>query len=129
MRLVVITLLALILMGARQAPPSVSLEEVANEIREQGILHEKIVLAQAVHETGWFKCTKCSLDRNNLFGWRLNHKYMEFDTWQESVAYYARWQKRHYKGGNYYDFLKKKGFATDPNYIKKLKKYKFKYKY
>jgi len=129
MRLVVITLLALILMGARQAPPSVSLEEVANEIREQGILHEKIVLAQAVHETGWFKCTKCSLDRNNLFGWRLNHKYMEFDTWQESVAYYARWQQRKYKGGNYYKFLEDSGFATDPKYVEKLKKYKFKYKY
>jgi flagellum-specific peptidoglycan hydrolase FlgJ len=129
MRLAIIALLASLLMGEGNTSPSISLEDVANEIRKHGILHEKIVLAQAVHETGWFECTDCSLDKNNIFGWRWKGRYMEFDTWQESVAYYARWQDRHYKGGNYYEFLKKKGFATDPNYIKKIKKLKFRYKY
>lgn len=129
MRLAIIALLASLLMGEGNTSPSISLEDVANEIRKHGILHEKIVLAQAVHETGWFECTDCSLDKNNIFGWRWKGRYMEFDTWQESVAYYARWQDRHYKGGNYYEFLKKKGFATDPSYIKKIKKLKFRYKY
>lgn len=129
MRMLSIIIVALFIGVGQEKPTSIDIVDVINEIRSHGIKHEKIVLAQAVHETDWFKCRLCSLDKNNMFGWRWKHHYMEFDTWQESVAYYARWQQRHYKGGNYYEFLKKKGFATDPKYIEKLKKYKFKLKF
>jgi len=112
-----------IILGADSSAP-LMVSEVAKEIKEQNIKFPKIVLAQALHETGNFKCKSCSLDRNNLFGFRYKKKYLEFDNWEESVAYYARWQSRHYKGGDYYEFLKDVGYATDPEYINRLKRFK-----
>jgi len=87
-----------------------------------GVKHADIAVRQSVLETGWYKCTNCSLDNNNLFGF-ISSKggYMKFDTWQESVKEYAVWQKRFYKGGDYYEFLKRIGYAEDPSYINKLK--------
>jgi flagellum-specific peptidoglycan hydrolase FlgJ len=86
-----------------------------------GVKHVDIVVRQSVLETGWYKCTKCSLDKNNLFGFFYKGKYLEFETWQESVKYYYWWQSKLYKGGDYHVFLKRIGYATDPNYINKLK--------
>ena len=40
---------------------------------------------------------------------------------EESVKYYADWQRRHYKGGDYYEFLIKKGYAEDEGYTLKLR--------
>ena len=48
-------------------------KEVLAELKKQHILFPKIVLAQSILETGWYKCENCSMDQNNLFGlW--NHK-------------------------------------------------------
>ena len=110
------------LMGAGGSAP-LTKNNVAKEIRLQGIKHENIVLAQALHETGNFSCNKCSLDKNNLFGFRYKKKYLEFDHWEESVTYYAKWQDRHYKSGDYYEFLKDVGYATDTTYNQKLKRF------
>ena len=87
-----------------------------------GVKHVDIVVRQSVLETGWYKCNNCSLDNNNLFGF-ISSKggYMKFDTWQDSVKEYAVWQRRFYKGGDYHSFLKRIGYAEDPNYIDKLK--------
>ena len=112
-----------IILGADSSAP-LMVSEVDKEIKEQNIKFPKIVLAQALHETGNFKCKSCSLDRNNLFGFRYKKKYLVFDNWKESVVYYARWQSRHYKGGDYYEFLKDVGYATDPEYINRLKRFK-----
>jgi len=68
--------------------------EVYTELLKQNVKHPDIVLAQSILETGWYKCKDCSLDKNNLFG----DKYKD-----------------------YYDFLSKIGYASDPNYINKLK--------
>lgn len=103
---------------------SQTLDSVKAYINQTDLQHKEIVLSQSIEETGWYNCTNCSLDRNNLFGWYYKKKYLEFDTWQESIDYYVRWQKRHYKGGDYYEFLKKVGFATNPNYIRNLKRIK-----
>ena len=93
---------------------------------EEGVLFPDIVLRQAIQETGWFKCNNCSLAKNNIFGFYYKKKYISYDNWQECVRYYKRWQGRHYKGGDYYAFLKKVGFATDPAYVKRLKAIKVK---
>ena len=98
-----------------------SLDSVRDYINATDLQHKEIILRQAIQETGWFECTNCSMDRNNLFGWYYKKKYLVFDTWQESIDYYCRWQKRHFKGGDYYKFLKDRGFAVDPLYIKKIK--------
>jgi len=101
-----------------------TVDNLREALENEGVQHAEIVLRQAILETGWFKCTSCSLSRNNIFGFWYKKKYIEFDTWQDCVAYYKRWQDRHYKGGDYYAFLKKVGFATDPNYLKRLKSIK-----
>lgn len=73
---------------------------------EQDIAHPEIVTAQAILETGWLDCTNCCLDKNNIFGFYYKGSYLSFDTWEESVEYYKRWQEKRYHGErDYYDFL------------------------
>jgi len=99
------------------------------EIKNNNIEHADIVLKQSIWESGWFKCTNCSWRYNNPFGFRYkdwvtkdNPKgYIVFKTWKESVAYYARWQNRHYKGGDYYKFLEDRGYAADQSYVSNIK--------
>lgn len=108
---------------------TLSKETVYNEILNNDIQWPKIVLNQAIWETGHFKCEDCSLDYNNLFGMRTNscitssnpYGYIHYNTWQESVKAYAVWQKKWYKGGDYFEFLKEIGYAQDSLYIDKLK--------
>ena len=102
-------------------------DEVLKELKKQNVKHPKIVLAQSILETGWYDCENCSMDQNNLFGlWdHRNQKYFEYDIWQESIGGYKRgirykYLKKDYK--NYYHFLSEIGYATDPQYIIKLKK-------
>ena len=83
--------------------------------------HPEIVMAQAVLESGNFKCNNCSWDYNNPFGFFWRGEYKKWDSWQQSIIYYRNWQSKLYKGGDYYEFLKRVGYAEDPNYINKLK--------
>ena len=102
-----------------------TLENVELEIINKQIKHPEIVLRQAILETGWLKSYNAKV-RKNLFGfWNSKRKqYFVFECWQASVAYYKNWQDRHYKGGDYYEFLERIGYATDPDYVWKLKNIK-----
>jgi len=115
-----VVLLILCLIGKLS---SQTIESLRTQLNASEIQHKDIVLKQAILETGWLSSYSCK-NRHNLFGFRYRGKYLEFDTWQESVEYYSRWQKRHYKGGDYYKFLEDRGYATDPEYITKLKSIK-----
>ena len=85
--------------------PPLTIQNLIAEIEKNGIKYPKIVLAQAILETGWFKSPRTG-------------KYYEFNHWTESVkAYYTKVQYR-YKGGNYLLWLKKIGYAEDPGYIR-----------
>ena len=101
--------------------PELTIPNLLQEIRNNGILHERIVLAQAILETGWFTSSVCR-NKNNLFG-LTNPKtgnYYEFNHWTESVrAYYTKVQYR-YPGGNYLLWLDQIGYAEDPRYISSL---------
>ncbi len=97
------------------------LRKVKALIEKYDIQYPDIAFRQVIVETGWLKCEKCSLDRNNIFGFYWKKAYIEYDSWEDCVAYYKRWQDRHYKGGDYYKFLDDRGYATGPNYINKLK--------
>lgn len=108
--------------------PELTIPNLYQEIIRNGILHPRIVLAQAILETGWFRSPLC-LNRHNLFGLTnpKTGKYYEFNHWTESVrAYYTKVQYK-YKGGNYLLWLRDIGYAEDPRYvrevIKVLKKY------
>lgn len=81
--------------------------------------HPEIVTAQSVLETGHYKSYSCR-ERKNLFGLRYNHKYLEFDKWQDSCDAYMSKVQYKYNGGDYYKFLEELGYATDPEYVKKL---------
>lgn len=87
------------------------------------IKQPEIVLKQAILETGWFT-SKLLMKKNNLFAFRATKKYMRFDTWQESIDYYKRWQDDRYKNPkeNYYSFLMRIKYARTLEYIKTLKR-------
>lgn len=98
--------------------PELTISNLYTEIIRNGIRHPKIVLAQAILETGWFTSPVCR-NKHNLFGLTnpRTGKYFEFSHWTESVkAYYTKVQYR-YKGGNYLLWLRKIGYAEDPNYV------------
>lgn len=108
--------------------PELTIPNLYQEIIRNGIQHPRIVLAQAILETGWFRSPLCR-NRHNLFGLTnpKTGKYYEFNHWTESVrAYYTKVQYK-YKGGNYLLWLRNIGYAEDPRYIREvikvLKKY------
>lgn len=96
-------------------------EEGLMEALEYYDIHYKeIVYAQAILETGHFKSKGCRRD-NNLFGLRGKHYYV-YNHWAESVvAYKKKIQSRYKPGEDYYKFLKRIHYASDPNYTKLLK--------
>lgn len=98
--------------------PELTIPNLYKEIIRNGILYPKIVLAQAILETGWFRSSVCR-NKHNLFGLTnpRTGKYYEFNHWTESVrAYYTKVQYK-YKGGNYLLWLDEIGYAEDPKYI------------
>ena len=100
--------------------PELTIPNLYTEIKRNGILYPKVVLAQAILETGWFTSPLCR-DRHNLFGLTNPRpgKYYEFDHWSESVrAYYTKVQYKYKReDGNYLLWLKKIGYAEAPDYI------------
>ena len=83
--------------------PELTIPNLYAEIIRNGIRHPKIVLAQAILETGWFTSPVCR-NKHNLFGLTnpRTGKYFEFGHWTESVqAYYTLIPQHYYK----YNFL------------------------
>lgn len=98
--------------------PALTIPNLYKEIIRNGILYPKIVLAQAILETGWFRSSVCR-NKHNLFGLTnpRTGKYYEFNHWTESVrAYYTKVQYK-YKGGNYLLWLDEIGYAEGSDYI------------
>ena len=101
--------------------PELAIPNLYKEIIRNGILYPKIVLAQAILETGWFRSSVCR-NKHNLFGLTnpRTGKYYEFNHWTESVqAYYTKVQYK-YKGGNYLLWLDEIGYSENSNYIKTI---------
>lgn len=107
----------------RKELPALTIPNLYQEIIRNGIRHPKIVLAQAILETGWFRSPLCR-NRHNLFGLTnpKTGKYYEFNHWTESVrAYYTKVQYK-YTGGSYLLWLHKIGYAEDPRYVREVMK-------
>lgn len=106
--------------------PTLTIPNLYQEIIRNGIRHPKIVLAQAILETGWFRSPLCR-NRHNLFGLTnpKTGKYYEFNHWTESVrAYYTKVQYRYSQKKqinssdvDYLKWLRDIGYAEDPRYI------------
>lgn len=83
-----------------------------------------IVYSQAILETGNFTSKLC-VEHGNLFGIydSINYRYKHFSHWIKSVeAYKRRIQNRYKEGEDYYRFLLRINYASDPDYISKLKR-------
>ena len=97
--------------------------DVLKELKKQDVKFPEIVLAQSLLETGWYQCSGCSMDVNNLFGLynSKEKKYFPYANWKESIGGYKRGIQYKYKSGDYYKFLDEIGYASDPQYTIKLK--------
>lgn len=87
-----------------------------------GLQHPKIIVAQSILETGYYKSKGC-IEHNNLFGLydSKNRRYFRFTSWQESILAYKNKVQYKYNSGDYYHFLKRIRYAEDPEYIEKVK--------
>ena len=109
--------------------PELTIPNLLAEIKRNGIRHPKIVLAQAILETGWFRSSVCR-NKHNLFGLTnpRTKTYYEFNHWTESVrAYYTkvqyRWTRKHRDtkaDADYLRWLRDIGYAEDPGYIRAI---------
>ena len=100
-------------------------------LKHTDIICPQVVIKQAVIETNCGK-TGVGKTKNNLFGFKLSGIYMSFNTWEESICYYEKWQKKRlykyleYKnarGIDYYDFLWYIGYNDGKKYGSQGKEY------
>ena len=103
-------------------PKELNINNLYQMLDKYGILYPKIVVAQAILETGYFTSNIC-LNYNNLFGLRhpSDGSYYRFNNWEESVKAYRDYVQYKYKGGDYFGFLNRIGYASDPNYLSKVR--------
>jgi flagellum-specific peptidoglycan hydrolase FlgJ len=102
------------------------LDTISHYLDSLGVQEKQYVLAQAIWETGWFKCKNCAWSKGyNLFGFRSKSGYIKYNSWQESVIAYSEWQKKRYPkykkshtNGNYLNFLKWCRYAETDAYSK-----------
>ncbi len=102
---------------------ALSYHNLVEVMEECGIRQQLYVIAQACLETGWFT-SKVFRQYNNLFGLYDSRKrdYYRFSSWEDSVIAYRKYIQYRYKGGNYLTFLKRIGYAEDPQYTAKVAK-------
>ena len=53
------------------------------------------------------------------------HGYAIYNHWTQSVRAYKKWQDKVPIIGNYYEYLKKRGYSTNPdytNYVEQVRK-------
>ena len=98
-----------------------TIENLYAALKKHGIKYPKIVLAQAILETGRFRSRVCN-ENNNLFGLRHSNGYYVFDHWEESViAYKNKVQYKHRDNENYYAFLRRIGYSTSKDYVRRVR--------
>lgn len=110
------------------------------ELFKQALYYQEIespgiVFRQAIHETGNFT-SELFVKANNLFGMRLaktrispaigeyrgHASYWHFyDSIRDYKMLIDYWKERGYRTEDYYTFLLNINYATDPQYISKLK--------
>lgn len=91
-----------------------------------GIRFPRIVMAQAILETGWFR-SPFLMSRRNLFGFKTRD-YLQFASLEDSITFYRDWQKKYLPPGptDYYRFLDAVGYGS-PDYTSHLKKIEWKH--
>lgn len=103
-------------------------KELNDSILYLALVHYKVknpkaVLAQAKLESGNFTSSHY-VTRNNFLGLYNSQKreYYKFDHWTDCIiSYKAMIEYRLKDGENYYKFLSRIRYASDPSYIDKVK--------
>jgi hypothetical protein len=103
--------------------------QLYDSIKAYRLESPETVLATAIVETGWLECKDCSLEMNNLFGFRATDDYIVFANTSQCLAYMKKWQEAFYRPWkakhpheNYYDFLCYVKYAADmPGYVRNVK--------
>ena len=100
---------------------NLTIENLYKILDKYEVKFRKIVMAQALLETGRFTSPLC-LQSHNLFGLRhpSDGSYYVFNNWEESVKAYKDDVQYKYDGGDYYAFLNRIGYAQDPKYTNKV---------
>lgn len=97
----------------------------------------KVVYSQSKLESGNWN-SRLFITQNNMFGMtkagtrphvqihKEDSRYAYYESWQKSIIDYALYQSYVIPtsiktADQYFDYLKKSGYAEDPNYIRKLK--------
>jgi len=95
-------------------------QKVYDKIVRANLQHPKIVLAQSIHESRNFK-SPAAKHKNNIFGIMAGRRTKRFESVDSCIEYYKNHVQSRYRGGNYYKFLHRIGYASDPRYTYKLK--------
>lgn len=104
------------------------------KLNEMNFKYPHIVYAQAILETGNFS-SKNFKEHNNMFGMKRakarittakvsDNTYAVYDSWESSLIDYGLYQSRYIyrikSESDYYEYIKN-NYASDPEYIEKLK--------
>ena len=100
--------------------PPLCAESVMNELLKQEVPFPHIVLAQSMLETGHYT-SRLSKTHNNIFGMKKGNSYRKYDNYIECITDYKKRISSRYKGGDYYAFLEKIGYAENSEYTTLLK--------
>ncbi|PUE12334.1 glucosaminidase domain-containing protein [Limnohabitans sp. T6-20] len=105
---------------ARGPVDTAFVEQVFHAICQSGIRHPRVVMRQAILETGWFR-SPFLMTRNNLFAFRRGH-YLRFDQFGHSILFYKAWQDKNMPTlvDDYYRFLDQIKYGS-PDYTSHLK--------
>lgn len=96
-----------------------------------GIRESEIVTSQSIAECGWEYESYNARERRNVFGMKGSvkcednkHGYAIYKHWTQSARAYKEWQDKVPIYGNYYEYLKQRGYSTNPeytNYVEQVK--------
>lgn len=87
------------------------------------VKYPKVVLAQAKLESGNYTSNHCVYGNNFLGLYNSKkRKYFKFDHWTDCIeGYKSMIEYKLRDGEDYYQFLKRIGYASNPNYVKQVK--------
>lgn len=117
---------------------AISVDNLALELQKQGVIYWRVVLSQAIIETGWNFNSAVFRNANNFIGMRIPgarpsmrngayRGYSAYAKWQDCVADIKIWQEYFWKGGTREQYVAKMNrvWAQAPDYgyhIRKLLK-------
>ena len=107
----------------------ITVDNLARELQSQGISFWRVVLAQAIIETGWEFNSNVYRNTNNFIGMRVPgsrpsmrvgsyHGYSAYTSWQDCVADIRLWQDNYWNGGTRDAYIAKMNrvWAEAPDY-------------